>query len=215
MYISMHTSKIVTKPKFHSQKEVIHLLRAAMDVSICLLLQNDITNTSALHRLFSTMISLLSLLLLFSSCLLTVSSTDSDQNVCINTNNWEYAARYHSDDTCDRAGFNVFKNSIQRHLTHRRLSKNGNHATVPTQQTVQCPQVVKSLYNVGDSIGYDTTWIMENTASTPVVIAFVHPQTALEVSPFNTAVAAWDDPAAIVMPGKFKAGKLQMRRKQC
>jgi hypothetical protein len=62
---------------------------------------------------------------------------------------------------------------------------------------------VQNLENPSAIKGFDTTWIVENTASTPVVVSWV--VDGVEWSPFKPDVKPMDDPNAILKPGDFAA----------
>jgi hypothetical protein len=74
---------------------------------------------------------------------------------------------------------------------------------VPNQQTVVCPLEVQNLNNPSTVKGFDTTWIVENTASVDVVISWV--VDGVEWSPFEPDVKAIDDPNARLTPGDWQS----------
>lgn len=119
-----------------------------------------------------------------------------------------YTAEYHQDSTCNRVSQNAFKKTLNRHGTYNRLQLSGTNP-VPSQQTSFCPQTVSPLTNAQSSTGFDTMWIVENTASTPVVVAFMMQQpdgTFKEVSAFDTKISPPNhDPKAILAPGSWKS----------
>lgn len=117
-----------------------------------------------------------------------------------------YTAEYHMDGVCNRAAQNTYKDSLNRAGIQRRLMVEGTDR-VPSQKTSFCPQTVTPLTNSEASTGFDTVWIVENTASTPIVLAFMLEQpdgTYKEVSAFDSKISPPNhDPKAIVMPEKW------------
>jgi hypothetical protein len=113
--------------------------------------------------------------------------------------------RYHGDHTCNRPGYNTFKENMQRHLTYQKFKPTGFGA-VPNQRTVMCPESVQDLH--GDSTqmsGFDTVWIVENTSSDPVVLSYVNPADGIEYSAINSKITPpQDDPDAILQPGYWR-----------
>lgn len=88
--------------------------------------------------------------------------------------------KYHSDNACDRESHNKFRESLDRAGHYTRLnatpSKNNN---VPNEQTEYCPENVEDLaasfmhHDVNTVSGFDAVWLLENKASTPVVVYWV------------------------------------------
>lgn len=74
---------------------------------------------------------------------------------------------------------------------------------VPNQQTVICPREVQNLESPSAKMGFDTVWIVENTASTPIAIGWV--TDGQEWSPWHPDVKPQDDPDSILQPGEWKA----------
>lgn len=117
----------------------------------------------------------------------------------------EESGRYHGDHVCNRAGYNSFKEKMGRHLTYQKFKPTGFGA-VPNQRTVMCPETVQDLHSESYSTGYDTVWIVENTASDPVVLSYVDPTTGVEYSALNAKITPpQDDPDAILQPGYWRA----------
>jgi hypothetical protein len=112
--------------------------------------------------------------------------------------------RFHGDHVCDRDGYNSFKDRLNRHERYQFLKTNGNHARIPNAKTVSCPAVVQDLAAPDQVAGLDTSWIVENTASSPVVLSFV--KDGVERSAVNTNISPpEDDPRAVLKPGEWKA----------
>jgi hypothetical protein len=117
----------------------------------------------------------------------------------------EEVNRYHVDQVCNRAGYNAFKAKMNRHLTYQKYIPTG-FGTVPNQRTVYCPETVQDLTAPHHTTGYDTVWIVENTASDPVVLSFVNPQDGMEYSAINPKITPpQDDKDAILQPGAWRA----------
>jgi hypothetical protein len=113
--------------------------------------------------------------------------------------------KYHGDHVCDRAIYNTFKERMERHLTYQRFKTTG-FAAVPNQRTVICPETVQDLTSPTHSIGYDTVWIVENTASDPVVLSYVDPTDGVEYAAMNTKITPpHHDPDSILKPGSWRA----------
>lgn len=111
---------------------------------------------------------------------------------------------YHDDQMCDRGTFNKFKESLNRNFQYLQLKQLGN-ALVPDQKTVVCPSHVHNLHNENDIVGFDSVWIVENTASSPIVLSFVHGD-GRESSALDPKISpAQVDPRAVVMPGDYRA----------
>ena len=113
--------------------------------------------------------------------------------------------KYHDEEVCqlsDRVEFEA--HSAQRSAIYEKLRASGNGATlVPNQQTVTCPRQPQSLENPSHVKGFDSTWMVENTASTPVLLSWV--VDGVEWSPFHPDVLAVDDPDAMLQVGDWKA----------
>lgn len=93
--------------------------------------------------------------------------------------------------------------SHDRKFRYESLRDSGLGASlVPNQQTVVCPIELESLENPSAMVGLDTTWIVENTSSNPVVLSQVID--GVEWSPFQPKVLApQDDPLATLRPGDW------------
>jgi len=112
--------------------------------------------------------------------------------------------KYHSDNSCNRAHYNAYKASLNRQATYHYFRTSGTHHLVPDRSTVICPAVVQELYQPNQEMGYDSDWMVENTASTPVVLAWVDPESGVEYSAFNHITPPQNDPIAIVQPGQWR-----------
>jgi hypothetical protein len=113
-------------------------------------------------------------------------------------------AHYHHEDIC-LTGSKPTRPSLGSHdrkAIYEGLKASGIGATlVPNQQTVTCPMQVQGLENPTAVRGLDTTWIVENTATTPVIISWL--VDGVEWSPFKPDVKPMDDPLAILQPGNW------------
>jgi hypothetical protein len=119
-----------------------------------------------------------------------------------------YTAEYHQDTVCNRASQNAFKLSLGRGAIQQRLELEGTN-NVPSEKTAFCPQTVTPMTSEDATTGFDTVWLMENTASTPVVVAFMLQQpdgTVKEVSAFDSNISPPNhDPKAILQPNQWKS----------
>ena len=126
----------------------------------------------------------------------------------------EFKAKYHSEEACKQKPSRPRKGGVDRGPTYRRLVAGGRGASrVPNARTVTCPiGEVSSLeepsVSESDSSGlpafekgFDTTWIVENTSTKPVVLSWV--VGGAEFSPFAPGVKAMDDPRGILQPGDW------------
>jgi hypothetical protein len=113
---------------------------------------------------------------------------------------------YHS--RCDIVSFKGYKATLQKSLQQQRLQQTGYHQ-VPDQKTEICPcnEVANDHTSLlGGQRGQDTVWFVENTATTPVVIAYVDPETGLEVSAVNKKTTpATADPQSVLPVGEWKS----------
>jgi hypothetical protein len=118
-----------------------------------------------------------------------------------------YTAVYHQDTACDRAEQNLFKDTLNRAGIQTKLHGTGTDI-VPSQKTTFCPETVNPMTNKDAVTGFDTIWIMENTASTPVVVCFMAEQadgTFRETSAFDSKISPPNhDPKAILKPNEWK-----------
>lgn len=114
-------------------------------------------------------------------------------------------AKYHGKDTCMLTPSRPSTlGDVERPFILNRLRSSGNGATlVPNQQTVICPVDIKNLEDPTSVKGFDTTWIVENTASTSVVLSWV--VNGVEWSPFQPDIKPMDDPRAILKPEEWAA----------
>ncbi|KAG7352079.1 hypothetical protein IV203_008127 [Nitzschia inconspicua] len=111
-------------------------------------------------------------------------------------------AAYHHEDACLRKPSRERKGHHDRSMIYRALTESGTGATlVPNTQTVTCPLEVQSLEIPSATRGFDTTWIVENTSSVPVVVSWI--VNGVEYSPFDPDKSAMDDPRAMLKPGDW------------
>jgi hypothetical protein len=119
-----------------------------------------------------------------------------------------YTAPYHEDSACDRAQHNQYKQTLDQRGIYNRLQVVGPDR-VPSQHTGFCPQTVTALTNKEAQTGFNTVWIVENTASTPVVLGYMMEQadgTYKEVSAFDSNISPPNhDPKAILQPEEWKS----------
>ena len=143
------------------------------------------------------------LFLLFTLSQNVLAVVGEDEKACPFLDSSLEESKYHGDHTCNRAGFNEFKHSLNRHQTYQRLMK--EHKQVPLQQTNICPINVESMYQPNQVSGFDTIWHVENTSRSPVVLTYMNPETGKEYSAMNAKVLAHEDPDAVILPGKHRA----------
>lgn len=109
---------------------------------------------------------------------------------------------FHDQDVCLTRPVRLNLGDVSRNSIYEGLKSSGMGATlVPNQQTVVCPLEVQSLESPTAVKGFDTTWIVENTGSKTVVVAWV--VDGVEWSPYNPDIKAVDDPKARVQPGQW------------
>jgi len=143
------------------------------------------------------------MLRLLATAALLLSSVSAESAICARLPTVEDGDKYHSDAHCDRAGYNRFRDSLNRHLTYRALKEMKGIGSVPDEKTVVCPLEAKDLTEKGQTTGFDTVWMVENTASTSVVLAFV--KNGAEFSAMNPKITPpQKDPSAILKPGQWK-----------
>ena len=111
--------------------------------------------------------------------------------------------KYHLEESCKIKPARPPKGDELRGPTYQRLKDSGTAATlVPNQKTISCPlENAPSLELESAVQGFDTTWIVENTASTPVVIAWI--VDGEEWSPFAPDKKPLEDERAILQPGDW------------
>jgi hypothetical protein len=111
-------------------------------------------------------------------------------------------SKFHFEEVCLNRPHRHNLGDFERGSIYQRLKNSGTGATlVPNQQTVTCPLEVQSLESPNSVKGFDTTWVVENTGSTPVVVSWV--VDGIEWSPYEPDVKAMDDPKARVQPGDW------------
>jgi len=114
-----------------------------------------------------------------------------------------YHKKYHDDSVCDRQKYDAFKRNLGKHLTHKVFIETKEHNLVPNQKTLVCPAVVNDLSNPHAPVGYDTNWFVENTASKPVLLAWV--KEGIEYSAVDTSISPPEaDPKAVLKPGEWR-----------
>jgi hypothetical protein len=112
--------------------------------------------------------------------------------------------KYHDPDNCLLRPSTPHDESSERALIYASLRQSATGATlVPNQQTVVCPLHVQPLEITGGVKGFDTTWVVENSASVPIVLSWV--VDGQEWSPFHPDLRPQDDPEAILQPGDWTA----------
>lgn len=111
----------------------------------------------------------------------------------------ETIPKYHH--TCNRIAQNSPARRRQRRERHDRLEATKAYSLIPPQKTVVCPAEPLDLSS--PVTGQDLRWIVENKASTPVVLAFL--RDGMEYSATNPNVTPPQaDERAILQPGEFK-----------
>lgn len=113
--------------------------------------------------------------------------------------------KYHGDQTCNREGYHSYKEGLCRHLKYKKLKESQTAGRVPSEKTVVCPSEVQPLHEEGQVTGFDTMWLVENTASVPVIVSFPK-EDGLEYSAFNSKITPPQaDEKGIIQPGQWKA----------
>jgi hypothetical protein len=115
-----------------------------------------------------------------------------------------FLPQYHDQDRCailPKAFAEAQQTRSQQYATLRNGATGAS--MVPNQRTVFCPKEVQTLESPSAMMGFDTVWIVENTASTPIAIAWV--TDGQEWSPWHPDVKPQDDPDCILKPGEWKA----------
>jgi len=118
----------------------------------------------------------------------------------------EHSSIYHGDQVCDRKEYNSFKQRFNRNLKYKEMKQTQHINRVPNQKSVTCPLQVQDLKHEfqGQSDGYDTVWIVENTSSEPVILSFVKDD-GIEYSAIHpTVTPPQSDPDAILYPRTFR-----------
>jgi len=112
-------------------------------------------------------------------------------------------SHYHNLDVCtSHRAVRRPEGHVERNSIYRRLRESGDGATlVPNQHTAVCPLALEELESPTAAKGLDTTWILENTSSKPVVVAWI--VDGQEWSPFTPDIKPIDDPKAILAPGEW------------
>jgi hypothetical protein len=112
---------------------------------------------------------------------------------------------------------NAKEKARNRHELYLYLQQFGTIRHVPNIQSIVCPlqqqqpqpsnDAVNNNNNnriFEDNIGLDTTWVVENRASTPIVLSHIDDETGLEVSAVNGFIyPAIRDPDSILQPGEW------------
>ena len=117
--------------------------------------------------------------------------------------------KYHAPEICQQKPSRPTEGHPDRRSIYNKLIAGGVGASfVPDQRTVTCPLgelasleagIPGSAAGLALSKGFDTTWIVENTSSKPVVLAWV--VGGVSYSPFTPDVSPMDDPRARLQPG--------------
>lgn len=153
------------------------------------------------------------LLLLLPILVVVVDAADDSNNAslqCGDLSNGIDTRVYHNDGICNRAEFNMFKRSLNRGGKRVKLQAAGGAHLVPDEKTIICPpeEAPSDLGPPPGKVtmtGFDTVWMVENRASTPIVIAYVNQMNGIEYSAVNSHITpATDDPQTILQPMEFK-----------
>ena len=109
--------------------------------------------------------------------------------------------KYHHPEACLNKPSRPSAGGVSRNLTYQKLLNSGVGASmVPNEETRFCPiHESESLESPTGIQGFDTTWIVENTSSKVVVVAWV--VKGVEVSPFQPELSPMDDPKCLLQPG--------------
>lgn len=110
---------------------------------------------------------------------------------------------YHEPDACLKKPARPLEGHPTRGAIYETLKATGLGASlVPDTETVTCPfGDVKSLEAPASMMGFDTTWVVENTSLKSVVLARV--VNGVEISPFHSDLSPMDDPKAQLLPGDW------------
>ncbi|CAB9520217.1 expressed unknown protein [Seminavis robusta] len=153
------------------------------------------------------MLSLRCCSFLLSAFAIVFTRAEPSQTVACRSNPEEmdrFYQKYHDPRLCERLGGSSFAEEIKhdRQVSFERLRHTKTHPKVPDQQTVVCPTNVQPLALPGQAMGMKTVWMVQNTASVPVVLSWVAPDTLREFSAMDASIAPPQaDPNAIVPPG--------------
>lgn len=134
---------------------------------------------------------------------------------CPDPSTVQEGARFHTDQSCDKDWFNQHKRRLEdtaRGWRLQRAAREGSIASIPNQKTVFCPldpQQFAATDPTGappsQGYGFDTTWIVENTASTPIVLSYIN-SAGVEVSALDSRISPPEaDPNAILQPRQWLA----------
>jgi hypothetical protein len=109
--------------------------------------------------------------------------------------------KYHTPEACLSKPSRPPKGMIGRRAIYESLREGGTGAAlVPDTKTVVCPLEadLESLESPSAHKGFDTTWIVENASTKPVVVAWVI--NGIEYSPFEPDKSPMEDPKAMLNP---------------
>jgi len=112
--------------------------------------------------------------------------------------------KYHEPGVCLTKPSRPPEGHKDRKMVYNKLLAGGIGASlIPNTQTVTCPLggKLESLEAPTAIKGFDTTWIVENTSSKSVVLAWV--VDGIEYSPFEVNLKPIDDPKAMLNPGAW------------
>lgn len=124
--------------------------------------------------------------------------------------------KYHGDDTCHRQGYNDMVHQLNRSNKQKHFKQLGTMEHIPNEQSIYCPvsnNVVQpwddeyhnNNNNENRNIGLDALWIVENKASTPIVLSYINSD-GIEVSAKNSKIyPAIHDSTSILQPGQWTA----------
>lgn len=109
--------------------------------------------------------------------------------------------KYHTGEVCRTKPSRPPEGHTERRSIYNKLLAGGAGASlVPDAQTVICPPDVLPLES-GGAKGFDTTWIVENTSTKPVVLAWI--VGGVPYSPFTPDLSPLQDPKATLLPGDW------------
>ena len=108
--------------------------------------------------------------------------------------------KYHLDTACDRQNHNSIEQRSIRSGRYHAMLQSGGVDHIPDEQTAYCPELVEN-WEI-DDYGHDTKLLIENQATTPVVVIWVNK--GMEYSAMNSRMTPpQSDPTAILQPGEW------------
>ena len=117
----------------------------------------------------------------------------------------QFYHRYHASNACGEENPHV--TAALEHERYERFQylndpDHGFHQKVPDTKTIVCPAQPESLHAPNSVAGLKTAWMVENTASTSVVLTWVDTTTGQEYSAAHGKTPPQSDQASILQPGE-------------